>query len=131
MDAGELRGLGLFDGTDDARLRELFALGTEVAFGPGEEVFVEGRPADFWYVLLEGRVDLVRHVGREERQLAVMEVPGQWAGGFRAWDEHGADPTQDHLLDLGQALLFRQPAVLAWAGSGTAPPTTGTSRCPR
>jgi signal transduction histidine kinase len=90
MDVGNLRALALFDGTDDARLGELSALGTDVAFAPGEEVFVEGRPADFWWVLLEGRVDLVRHVGREERQLAVMEVPGQWAGGFRAWDEHGA-----------------------------------------
>jgi signal transduction histidine kinase len=90
MDVGELRGLGLFAGTHDALLRDLSAPGTEVRFVPGQEVFVEGRPADFWWVLLEGRVDLVRHVGREERHLAVMEVPGQWAGGFRAWDEHGA-----------------------------------------
>ena len=90
MDVGELRGLGLFDGTDDARLRALFALGTEVAFASGQEIFVEGRPADFWWLLLEGRVDLVRHVGREETLLGVMDVPGQWAGGFRAWDEHGA-----------------------------------------
>ena len=44
MDVGDLRGLGLFDGTDDARLRELFALGTEVPFAPREELFVEGRP---------------------------------------------------------------------------------------
>ena len=65
MEVGDLRALGLFDGTDDARLRELFALGTEVPFVPGQELFGEGRPAVYWWVLLEGRVDLVRHVGRE------------------------------------------------------------------
>src|SRR3954470_18090359 len=90
MDVGDLRGLPLFDGTSDALLQQLFALGTEVSFVPGQEVFREGRPADFWWVLLEGRVDLVRHVGRDETQLGVMDVPGRWAGGFRAWDEHGA-----------------------------------------
>jgi hypothetical protein len=31
--------------------------------------------------VLEGRVDLVRHVGREETLLGSMDVPGRWAGG--------------------------------------------------
>jgi hypothetical protein len=35
MDVGNLRALALFDGTDDARLGELSALGTDVAFAPG------------------------------------------------------------------------------------------------
>ena len=40
-------------------------------------------------MLLDGNLDLMRRIGHEETVLATMEVPGQWAGGFRAWDEHG------------------------------------------
>jgi signal transduction histidine kinase len=40
-------------------------------------------------VLLDGALHLVRHVGHEESVLATMSAPGQWAGGFRAWDPHG------------------------------------------
>jgi signal transduction histidine kinase len=115
MDVGDLRGLGLFDGTDDARLQELFDLGTEVPFVPGQELFGEGRPADFWWVLLEGRVDLVRHVGREETLLGSMDVPGRWAGGFRAWDEHGAYLATGRASTTGR--FFRVPAgaLRGWA----------------
>ncbi|HEX2155841.1 MAG TPA: ATP-binding protein, partial [Actinomycetes bacterium] len=38
---------------------------------------------------VSGAIDLVRHVGREDTVVARMDVPGRWAGGFRAWDEHG------------------------------------------
>ncbi|MGY1731525.1 ATP-binding protein [Geodermatophilus sp. SYSU D01045] len=85
-----LRGIGLFDGTDDDQLRTLAAVGTEVSFAEGDVLFVENAPAESWWVLLEGSIDLVRHLGSEETRLGVMDVPGRWAGGFRAWDEHGA-----------------------------------------
>ncbi|WP_457205628.1 sensor histidine kinase [Nocardioides sp. P5_C9_2] len=85
----ELRSLDLLDGFTDAQVSELAASGTEVSFAAGEHLFDEGRPADDWWVLLEGRIDLVRRIGHEEAVMASMAVPGQWAGGFRAWDEHG------------------------------------------
>ncbi len=90
MELPDLRAIGLFDGSDDDLLRALLAVGTEVPFDSGDVLFLENHPADSWWVLLDGRVDLVRHVGRDEAQLGVMDVPGRWAGGFRAWDEHGA-----------------------------------------
>ena len=80
----DLRAIALFDGLDDAQLGELVAAGAEVAFGAGDELFVEGRPAEAWWVLLEGRVSLVRRVGHSETELAVMETPGQWAAGTRS-----------------------------------------------
>jgi signal transduction histidine kinase len=40
-------------------------------------------------VLVDGALDLVRHVGREDVVVGRMDVPGRWAGGFRAWDEQG------------------------------------------
>src|SRR4051794_8927237 len=90
MDLDELRGIGLFSGTEDDQLLELIAAGTEVRFEPGDVLFQENHPAESWWVLLDGSIELVRHVRHEETRLGALDVPGRWAGGFRAWDEHGA-----------------------------------------
>jgi signal transduction histidine kinase len=84
-----LRTLSLFDGVTDEQLAELAAAGEEVRFEPGDVLFAEGEHADDWWVLVEGAVDLVRRVGREDVVVRTMNVPGTWAGGFRAWDEQG------------------------------------------
>lgn len=89
MRAEDLRAIGLFDGLTDEQLAELAEGGTEVHIEPGVELFHEGEQADFWWVLVDGAADLLRHVGREDTLVGRMDVPGRWAGGFRAWDEHG------------------------------------------
>ncbi len=89
-DLPDLRRIGLFDGTDDDQLLALLHAGTTVSFAGGDVVFRENHPAEFWWVLLDGSIDLLRHVREDETQLGVMDVPGRWAGGFRAWDPHGA-----------------------------------------
>ncbi len=89
MRADELRALSLFDGLADDQLAELAEGSTEVRVEPGADLFREGEQADFWWVLIDGAIDLVRHIGREDTVVAKMDVPGRWAGGFRAWDEHG------------------------------------------
>jgi signal transduction histidine kinase len=89
MRASELRALSLFDGLADERLAELAEGGTEIRFEPGAVLFCEGEHADFWWVLIDGTIDLLRHIGHEDTVVGQMDVPGRWAGGFRAWDEHG------------------------------------------
>ncbi|MGH3504647.1 MAG: sensor histidine kinase [Nocardioidaceae bacterium] len=89
MNVEDLRRLSLFDGTDDDQLAELLAAGTQVSFAPGDVLFVENQHADSWWVLVEGSIELVRHVRGDEAKLGEMGDPGQWSGGFRAWDEHG------------------------------------------
>ena len=89
MDVSELRGLVLFDGLDDAQLGALLDAAQEHRFVPGEVLFREGLLADTWWVLLEGTVALVRRVGTEDTTMGMMATPGQWAGGFAAWDEFG------------------------------------------
>ena len=84
MSVEDLRAIALFDGLSDDQLLELMAVGEELRFNPGEELFREAQPADYWWVLLEGTIDLVRHVGHEETVLGAMHSPGQWAGGFQA-----------------------------------------------
>jgi signal transduction histidine kinase len=89
MGVGELRALSLFDGLTGDQIGDLVAGSTEVRIEPGVELFREGEHADSWWVLLDGAIDLVRHIGREDTVVGKMDVPGRWAGGFRAWDEHG------------------------------------------
>jgi len=89
MRADELRPISLFNGLTDGELAELARDGTEVRIEPGAELFREGEHADFWWVLVDGAIDLLRHTGREVTLVGKMDVPGRWAGGFRAWDEQG------------------------------------------
>src|SRR4051812_23592379 len=89
MDVAELRGIGLFTGLTDDQLAELAAGGEEVPFEPGDVLFPEGGHADEWWVVLAGSLELVRKVGQEDVVVARMDVPGRWAGGFRAWDDAG------------------------------------------
>jgi signal transduction histidine kinase len=89
MQVDELRGIALFAGLSDDQLAELAEGGDEVAFQPGDIVFGEGDHADEWFVLIDGALDLIRKVGREDVVVARMDEPGRWAGGFRAWDPDG------------------------------------------
>jgi signal transduction histidine kinase len=89
MRVDDLRSLALFEGLTDDQLAELLAGGTEVAIEPGVDLFREGEAAEFWWVLVDGAISLVRHTGREETVVARMDEPGRWAGGFRAWDDAG------------------------------------------
>ena len=85
----ELRSLALFDGLTDEQVADLAGAGDVRSPGAGVDLWLEARPADEWWVLLSGSITLVRQVGGEEVGLGAMTTPGQWAGGFRAWDPHG------------------------------------------
>jgi signal transduction histidine kinase len=110
MRADELRPLSLFDGLTDDQLAELVRGSTEARVEPGVELFREGEHADFWWVLFDGAVDLVRHIGREDVVVGKMDVPGQWAGGLRAWDEQGVYLATGRGVTGGR--LLRVPAEL-------------------
>ncbi len=89
MNTATIRSFGMFNGLTDDQLAELLAGSDEIRIEPGAELFREGEHADFWWVLVDGAIDLVRRLGREQAVVGRMDVPGRWAGGFRAWDEHG------------------------------------------
>lgn len=104
----ELRAVPILDGFTDEQVADLAAAGTEVSYDAGVRLFDEGRPADDWWVLLSGRIDLVRRIGHEEAIMATMEEAGQWAGGFRAWDENGIYMGSGRVM--APSRVFRLPA---------------------
>ncbi|HYP46883.1 MAG TPA: ATP-binding protein [Propionibacteriaceae bacterium] len=104
MLADDLRPISLFDGLSNDQLRELAEAGTEVPLEPGLELFHEGEHADYWWLLVDGAVELIRHVGREANVVGTMDVPGRWAGGFRAWDENGVYLATGRAVTSGRVL---------------------------
>jgi signal transduction histidine kinase len=111
MALDELRGLPLLEGLSDDQLSALAAAGEVVAFAPGDEVFRGGQPADVWWLLLDGTLELVRRVGSEETVVGQMGTPGQWAGGFRAWDPHGVYMATARAVTTGRMLAVPAEAL--------------------
>jgi signal transduction histidine kinase len=103
----ELRQLAIFEKVNDERLQRLLDVGHTVEIEPGLQLFTEGDPADHWWVLVDGAVDLFRTVGREEARVGQM-LPGRWAGGFRAWDDDGVYLATGRGVEFGR--LLKVPA---------------------
>ena len=122
MDTAELRGLFLFDGLDDDQLAELGALADEVHFAEGEVLFRELDPAEAWWVLLSGRVELLRRSGHEESAVGAMERPGVWAGGFQAWAESAGYLATGRGAEAGRMMRLSSEAlsqlVRSWSPLG-------------
>jgi len=89
MSVERLRPISLFDGLRDDQLAQLVTGGEILTVRRGDVLFQEAQPATSWWVLVDGSIELIRHVGREDTVMGAMTTPGQWAGGFRAWDPHG------------------------------------------
>ena len=111
MEVEELRRIELFAGLSDDQLTELATGGDEVPFANGDVLFTEGDHADEWWVLLSGSLELVRKVGREDVVVARMDVPGRWAGGFRAWDDNGIYLATGRGAEPGRVLRLDAPRL--------------------
>jgi signal transduction histidine kinase len=114
MRIDELRALALFDGLTDEQLAGLAEGSAEVRIQPGVELFREGEHADSWWVLLDGVIDLMRHIGPEETVVAKMDTPGRWAGGFRAWDDQGVYLATGRGATAGRVLQVPAEVLRAW-----------------
>jgi signal transduction histidine kinase len=85
----DLRSTFLFEKLSDEQLHTLAESGTEVTFPAGEVLFHEGQLADSLWVLLNGELELTRHVGGQRVVLDTMSHPGEYAGGIRAFATSG------------------------------------------
>ena len=113
----ELRGLALFDRVDDDDLRDLAARGSDVAYTPGDVLWTQDAPAADWWVLLDGRIDLVRTTGSEESLLGALDVPGRWAGGFRAWDDAAVYLATGRAAVASRVLRVPAESLMAWTSA--------------
>ncbi|MFF0319555.1 ATP-binding protein [Nonomuraea angiospora] len=66
---GRLAGIELFAGLSDEQLDWLACAGTVRELGDGQALFVEGAPADGFYILLDGEIVVSKLVGGREQVL--------------------------------------------------------------
>lgn len=81
----ELRSTFLFERLSDDQVNTLARMGAEVSFPTGTTLFHEGQPADTLWVLLDGKVELTRHVGGQKVVIDSLSHPGEYAGGIRSF----------------------------------------------
>jgi len=116
MQGADLRSLFLFEGVSDEALDRLAAAGQEVPFVEGEMLFRQGEPAETWWVLLEGRVELRRRSGHDESVVGAMERPGVWAGGFVAWSGDVGYMATGRAASAVRMFCVRAADLGEWAG---------------
>jgi signal transduction histidine kinase len=81
----DLRDAFLTKDLTDGQLAELIEASEERSYGPGEELFHEGVPAEFLWILLDGEIEISRTRGGQTVTVGKLANRGQWAGGFTAW----------------------------------------------
>ncbi len=91
MTVDEISRLPIFQGMPADLVVGLVDAADEVAFEVGDELWLERQPAIFWWVLLEGRLEMIRHVGRERAVMGAFTTPGQWGEGWGAFDPHAVN----------------------------------------
>ena len=96
-------------GSPTSSCGELVAAGEEVPFAAGDELFREGEPADYWWVLLEGGVELVRRAGREETVVADDGPPGRLGRRLPGLERRGGYLATGRGASAGR--MFRVPAA--------------------
>jgi signal transduction histidine kinase len=76
----DLRRTFLFETFTDSQLAWVAEHGAVVRMPVGARLVSEGDPADAFYVLLEGQVQVLKVVGGEETVINTTEQPGVWMG---------------------------------------------------
>jgi signal transduction histidine kinase len=87
----ELRDCFLFQSLTDEQLDWLVQHGTVEAHDPGVDVYRQGAPAEYFYVLLEGEIQLVRRLDGTDVVLTTADQPGSYAGATRAFISASGD----------------------------------------
>jgi signal transduction histidine kinase len=81
----ELRSVFLFESLTDEQLDWLVDHGTVETHDAGAVVYNQGDPAHFFYVMLEGEIQLVKHIDGSDVLLTTSDLPGSYAGATRAF----------------------------------------------
>ena len=94
----ELRGSFLFESLTDEQLDWLIQHGTVETHDPGVNVYEQGDLALFFYVLLDGEIQLVKRLDGADVVLTTADQPGAYAGATRAFI--GASGDQSYASNL-------------------------------
>ena len=75
MDTAILKKIPLFEGLNSAQLTKVAAITTERIVEVGEKIFTEGQTGNEFFIIIEGRVRISKHVpGVGEEALAILDT---------------------------------------------------------
>jgi signal transduction histidine kinase len=104
----ELRGCFLFESLTEGQLDWLVAHGTAETHEASRVVYTQGAPADNFYVLLEGEIQLVTRVDGTDVVMNTASQPGAYAGATRAFISASADQSYTSTLrTVTRSRLFK------------------------
>ena len=104
----ELRRTFLFESLTDEQLDWLVQHGTVESHDPGVNVYDEGAPAESFYVLLDGEIQLVKRLDGSDVVLSTANQAGAYAGATRAFIPSSADESYvSSLRAVTRSRLFR------------------------
>jgi signal transduction histidine kinase len=105
----ELRGCFLFEKLTDVQLEWLAARGIVRSYEVGD-VYREGDPAEWFFVLLDGGVQLLKRAGGEDVPLVSSWARGVYAGATRAFVPNAGTLYETTLRTLAPSRLFQLKA---------------------
>ena len=71
--SAKLREVALFQGLGDADLLEILRISESIRVDGGEYVFQEGERGDHFFIIVQGRIELRKVSGGDQRRLAVLK----------------------------------------------------------
>jgi CRP-like cAMP-binding protein len=102
LSVDELRTLFLFEQLTDEQLAWIAERAEVRTFDEGVVVYREGEPATHLFILLAGRLQVLRMISGENVEMLHTEHRGAYAGAIRAYVEPDAD--------YGQTLVTTRPS---------------------
>jgi signal transduction histidine kinase len=104
----ELRSCFLFESLTDEQLDWLVRHGTVETHDAGVNVYREGAPAESFYVLLDGEIQLVKRLDGSDVVLTTANQPGSYAGAMRAFISASEDQSYaSSLRSVTRTRLFK------------------------
>jgi signal transduction histidine kinase len=108
----ELRGCFLFEALTDEQLDWLVQHGTVETYDPGVNVYNQDDLAEYFYVLLDGEIQLAKRIDSTDITLSTANQPGAYAGATRAFISSSADQSySSSLRTVTRARLFKLRAT--------------------
>jgi signal transduction histidine kinase len=104
----ELRASFLFESLTDEQLDWMIQHGTVETYGAGVTVYEQGGPAECFYVLLDGEIQLVKRLDGTDVVLTSANQPGAYAGATRAFIGTSGDQSyMSNLRTVTSTRLFK------------------------
>lgn len=122
MKANLIRQIPLFASLPEDEADRLASTLEECAFRPGEIVMTEGSRSTFFYLMIEGEVEIVKALGTPDERIVALVQPGSVLGEMSMFSRDGSHTasvrahTQLNLLRMSfeqfDSLLNRSPAMV-------------------